>query len=835
MSPILRGLVALLCSLGLVAPSIAVQSGLAQTTTPQPPPGALFATAVPGAIVGGFYVDPPSVSPTLIRATLPVPPGTFDPEGAINPLRLLLLDGTPLPTQIESVALHPGVGEGAAVVELIGQLTTLPPPGGPLVVLVQRWDSARPLPPAQPTVADFLGVTQALPSPIISLLNNPGQVHIAAEDVFGNLYWMDLVHDAELQGGERRTMRYGKLQSEFRHHGWMRPLHPQSGPQASLPHLFGVHAYFRVSAGDPVVELDLRIHNGADGQSTTNTALNELYFRKLSLVVPPGWSAAPRFKDPLFGSPEQVGKYRVIPLVDALADGTMHVMPELGQMHRRLVLAPDIETTRAQSHIAGEGLGFVRPGPGPVQAPYLWSWWNPATSNYFPQLHMLPRVPQVPASTFKSIVKADLDFLRGHLEQGTGKDVYPIIAGQLGWAHPFGIAYGGMTGGDGIQFYYGLEALLGHSIDGYNHLALLHRMQTERMPNALYAPDGSPSSLHDWVQEFQGTQYVPFYFYMHPTGSSDPWGFTTAPRHQIDYVKANGLTPAYEAELLAYEHIDVQHLVRYTGPAKALAWLGNDSLAKDDIELQAELCHLTYHNFENSKYHHIQGSTMLGDRVFVDAHPNSGFEFGRGEGWILDTMTAAYQLGTKPFRAEKFPWFQNVTQLVSDGQSSCTGFIQANVYIKLLDGKYRVMQSIENAIVQNAMFGALRSVLRNKDQVHFQIMRTNLERALEGNLRPEAWDPANHAPFSQVAVAPKDPALAPYCGVVPPGGQSTYLDDYQIAPSLMFGLEMTGNPAYFAYADKLLGAPLQSLANTTDLSNLANRATMYAVAEYLWN
>jgi len=225
---------------------------------------------------------------------------------------------------------------------------------------------------------------------------------------------------------------------------------------------------------------------------------------------------------------------------------------------------------------------------------------------------------------------------------------------------------------------------------------------------------------------------------------------------------------------------------------------------------------------------------MLGDRVFVDAHPGTGFDFGRGEGWILDTMTAAYELGTPAFRSSKFPWFQDITQLIEDGQSDCTGFINANIYLKLLNGDFRVMQSIENAIIQNAMFSAMRSVLRNTDQLNFIKMRTVLQKSLTSNLRPEYWHPDNAAPFTQVAVAPKDATQPPFCGFVPSGGQSAYFDGYQIWPSMAYGLALVGDPAYFEYTSKLLGAPMQSMLSLKDLGNLSNQAALFAVAEYLW-
>ena len=132
-----------------------------------------------GAIVAGFYVDPPTVSPALIRTTLPLPPNTFDPDSPINPLRLIYLDGTPIETQIEVVTRHPGPGEGAAVVELIGRINVPPGQTKPLTILVQRFDNSRILPPPSPSVADFYNTPLDVPAPVQSLLKNPHQIQLA--------------------------------------------------------------------------------------------------------------------------------------------------------------------------------------------------------------------------------------------------------------------------------------------------------------------------------------------------------------------------------------------------------------------------------------------------------------------------------------------------------------------------------------------------------------------------------------------------------------------------------------------------------------------------------
>lgn len=788
---------------------------------------------MPGAIVGMIKVEVPSVAPYVIHATMPLPRKVFHGTGPIAPLTVLDQNGMPVETQLEVVTRHSTPGDGASVVELIARFEKPLQGPGPVTLLVQRHDAPRILPPSQPKVADFLAAPANLPTPVKSVLSAPGQVILAATDVFDNLYLLDLVHDPIYDQGARRTQRFGKVQAEFRHHGWMRPFVPDSGPEGTLSHLFGVHAYFRVTAGDPIIELDLRIHNGADGNSPENEAMGDLYFKELTLLVPQGWYGAQRYVTPSAGLPTSLGPFVAIPLVKPLADGKMHVMPKQGQMHRRMVLGPDGELARALAHLNNEGQGFVRPGPGPKKAPLFWSWWNPITPYYFPQGHLLPRLEQVTTASLSAALTQEYQGLKANLSQGTGAGTYPVISDELGWAHPYGAAYGGMSGGDGIEFFYGLRALVAGSTEGYRRLEMLHRMDTDRMPNALYALDGTPSALEDWLITTPTGAFVPFYFYMKPTGSGDPFGFTTAPTFQIDYVQQNGLAPSYEAGLLAYENIDVQHLVRYTGPAKALAWIGNDSLAKDDLELQAEMVHLGYHKYENSGYHHVQGTGMLADRQFVDANPGVGFPFGRGEGWGMDTMTAAYLLGRPGFRSKKLEWFQDITDLIVDGQAQCSGFIQATVYGKLLEGKYRVRQVIESSITQNAMLGVRNNVLFGKDPVRWMLLEDALKESLRAMLRPESWAPGQSAPFSQLAVAPLDETLPPFCGLPPAGGQSIYTDAYQQWSSLAYGLELTGDPAFLNYAEQMLGQPLTNLVLDQSLSNIGNRAALNALVEFI--
>src|SRR5204863_4388303 len=144
-------------------------------------------------------------------------------------------------------------------------------------------------------------------------------------------------------------------------------------------------------------------------------------------------------------------------------------------------------------------------------------------------------------------------------------------------AHPWGVADGGMAGGDEIYLLDGVIAAGAASTAGYRLHQLQHRMYTERQPNVLYNMDGRHTALEQWIVQGPSYAYVPIWWYNGPMlWASDPFGFGQAPTFQVDYVAQAGLRPHYEDFLFDYAPIDEAHLVRYTHNVKVLAWLGND-------------------------------------------------------------------------------------------------------------------------------------------------------------------------------------------------------------------------------------------------------------------
>jgi hypothetical protein len=462
----------------------------------------------------------------------------------------------------------------------------------------------------------------------------------------------------------------------------------------------------------------------------------------------------------------------------------------------------------------------------------MWSWWDVKTSRYFPQNQPMPDLAHVGAQACRAKLTNEFNLYYGHMRAGTAQGIYPLHSPRLGWAHPWGVKYGGMTSGTEIILYDGQTTAWGAARDGYRLHQLRHRMYSDRHPTTLYNKDGEPTSVFDWVKQGNGYKYVDMNFYMRLMNGPDPFGFSAAPKWQVTYNTNNAYQPTYEAELLAHENIDLQHLVRYTHSPKVLAWLGNDQLSKDDIKMQAEVVRLSYHQYYNSKGKQVQISGMLADKLAVAANPSEGFTFGRGNGWAIDTMTSAFALSQEPWRREAQHWFREITLLVNAGQARCSGFIQSQTNSKWLGGAYRVRQSIEQAIVENALWGMKETVFRDDQPWRFQLIENVIQRSTTAMISYPAWNTVDRGPWSHLAVAPLNGNLKPYCGSLPPGGAGNGVDKYQTWSSFAYGYQLTGDPQFLARALEMSGgANLYNSLKATNLNNVENKFALLSLAE----
>ena len=838
------GLLLSSCSLGGGETLSEVPPGIGEDEGDPAPP-----SYSPGApVVARLQTENPDLETFLIRGTFPVPVGTYPRGDQRVPFTVLDWDGSPAWTQVETVARYPDTTDGASVVEVMARVRPHP---GVAVGSQVTYDVHSHLLPTEndplPALHNLDRTRYVLPY-IVELLSDPEAIEIAAYDIHGNRYSV-----RPLDGtGVITQERIGRVHTELKISQTMVPDQPVGGSWATLPHLFGVHTYISTYTGQEVVRLDVRLHNGHSGLepgTDEDDPLDRVYFQRIEVSVPETYHIQQQFEDPSFRTPFRSGGRRIARFVDALPGGSSHVMRWQAQFHRRMMISTTAALDIARGYLDGQGQAFCMRGAA-AGTGELYSWWRADTANYFPQRHQLPSLDHAGLPGLRSSLNGLHDSIQAHLVQGTGQGGYPIPYGAMGWMHPYGVSYGGMTGGTEIYNFDGVTLAATGSRKGYRYYQALHRMQTSRQAMVLYDGDGTPSSVEDWLVDGPGSNdYVPFNHFQVPFlgGSNpDPFGFGEAPQHQIQYASSAGREPWYQGTHLSYDPHDFQHFIRYTRSAKVLAWLGNDSLAKDDLLAMAEAFHLSYHPYNNNAHGGFMVSGMRSDIEVAAAFPGLGMPFGRGESWGSDAMIACYALGDDAWRAAKYPWFRTLAQLLSDAQASCTGFIQAqhmgSVPIQEQQPSYFWRQLIEQAITENMMVGLKNTVFEGVDPAHEAMVRDTIIASTYGMIGPLSWEPGVHAPWQYTAVGMNPDIQAGgaseyWCdvGERPANGRTSSVDDFQNWSSFAYGYELTGDIAFLNFAETQLPGTggLLLEAQSQGANNIENTAALVALAQAL--
>jgi hypothetical protein len=741
----------------------------------------------------------PSRSPFVLRATIPVPPGFHDVDSGTSPFMVRAPQGAVSRAQVEVVSQYSATEDGADVLQLLAIVESPPgtQSGSQLTYEVLHAQNA-PMPHSRS-------------DSVRELLATPGSVLLRTKDVFGHRYDADLLRDIRVSNAEDlRVLRNGEVALQVRTHENLAPRNEVDGPLGTLPHMMGVHSYVTTWRDEEFISLDIRVHNGHDGldqDDESDDPMGTLYFNELELLVPDGWRVFQAYQTPSMGVSYHDGSKVVQPLVGPLTEGALHVIAPQGQFHRRLVLVRNGQEARALAMLREEGLAFCQAGVREDGEQYF-SWWNPRTARYWAQNLPLPNLDYLETPA-ESRAEMDEGFAELHTALSLGSPgPWPVVSGSLGWAHPYGLKVGNMHGGSEIYFFDGIKTAWGASTTGYRTFQMTHRMYSERHPTALYNRNGDSYSLDDWIYAGPEGTILPNWMFLVPWLSlGDPFGFTTAPTFQVDAVVNQGRQPPYEDQLLDYKWIDTQHLIRYTRSAKVLAWLGNDAIAKEDLHLQAELCRASYSIYPQNEQGYLITTGLGFDRQYVESHPQDGFVIDRGEGWMLDTVASAYALGDPEFRRSAHSWFVDVIDLISEGQSSCSGTIMSKPNQAHFNGQYRIMQSISEAILQNGLWGVLTSVLNEEHVVEASVLKGILASSTYAMINPRAWDDSANTPYFYTALGPYDQSQAPFCDFVPPDGHEG-TDGWQTWNVFVFGMKVTDDPRFLHRATQMAGGTL---------------------------
>ena len=532
-----------------------------------------------------------------------------------------------------------------------------------------------------------------------------------------------------------------------------------------------------------------------------------------------------------------------------------------------------------------------------------WSWSNPATARYFPQSQVLPDLSFTNASygglgdlagqqTAWYADLADALSTNGSLNPPHGQG----SATQLGWARPLGSPTGGAGGGAGVQYIEGERAVASGSVDGYRYLELSHRLHLERMPNVIWDRAGFPSSQDSFLIPCPGCPVnlyplgpsgEPSYtsvIYNMDTGFYDA-SFCPSPGWaQNQSVVLLGQRPDYETSpsnqhnLLSFEPHDRAHLVRFLRLPLALAWLGNDPVAKDDLRAMAEMFRFTY-----TEYGNLNGAgaatSLHTDASFVAVNPEWGYMTGRGDAWGLDAASAAYALSDDAFRARLRPWCSRVIDLFEAGlaraqdpnyldptgapyQWGVLSAFQSSKFFGTGPSDPRGRQTWEEMLLQNAMLAMLDSVLTESEPEAARLHDVYRRSAL-GLVSPVCWNEAQRyihetVPVSGATYTPPphnvyecDPTFGSCAGAkaLPAGGPFAFgRDDHYTWPALAQSYVRTQDTLFLhRLSGVLTGQPcppgqcvttmLSALNQTldptdpSDYSGISNRAALLGVLQ----
>jgi hypothetical protein len=265
---------------------------------------------------------------------------------------------------------------------------------------------------------------------------------------------------------------------------------------------------------------------------------------------------------------------------------------------------------------------------------------------------------------------------------------------------------------------------------------------------------------------------------------------------------------------------------------KTLAWLTNDALAKDLLEMAAENYRLSYHEFPNSNYDHFQVTGLANTMRTVNERPGVGVPMGRGESWGIDSALATYAFGDQELRERYRPWFDMIASVFENGQSTCTGNLMSYQIWNHFNGQYRVRQAMENAFLENVLRSMATTVYADVDDDQKQTLERILVDSVRCSMTGRFWNEQEAAPYFNNAVGPVNVNDGNFCWDAPSGTTSPYVNRTEYYSSLAYAYQISGDSFFlFRAAQMLGGGDALSRLREGQGANLVNTAGLVALLE----
>lgn len=317
--------------------------------------------------------------------------------------------------------------------------------------------------------------------------------------------------------------------------------------------------------------------------------------------------------------------------------------------------------------------------------------------------------------------------------------VTPLSAPYPG---PYGVAYGGMTGGSEIFMDgYGAETIATRSREGALQL-LLHALSRNARNDQLTMLTGDPVSPLDALKTGPYGPYIPvqyFNSFQVYAGGTNPcpgttcdqlFNFTNAPMHQINYVQGQNLKPDYE-DAVAHQAEDQQHLVRLNAPLIATAHILNHPMIIDWIMQVGYNSYFSYPNIPQYYSGSGQANFQYGGNslpAFHPGQPSVGSGAGRGFAHPMIALATATSMADTSFRTFIKPYHEYVARDVFYWTQMWHGLLNKGSNFNKLSpiGYCYTSVTRENAFLAIAASAIYHRLLETRSPTHADEMKTAL-------------------------------------------------------------------------------------------------------------
>ncbi len=703
----------------------------------------------------------------VVRGALPLP---RDYDKPIH--RLALRDGTKLlPTQVSVFSTYPGSDEkhpvGRPEIVHLAAKVDLP------AKAFKQFDVAEL--PAAPEAAP------AAPGKVLSAwLAGKAPVVVEATDCFGNRYrCRPLEREALIE-----TRQAGRVLVERVFQSALTPVGEVSKDKPALKRFLRVRAYLTTYAGEEFASLALVIHNGSIDHPNGQVTYRDI---RVGVARPVAMDVWHKRLSPAVGAAQtKADGYVWQPCPPPHKAGKVYVMrPRAAAVLRTFVYAPAAKA-RATLHET------YYPRFVPVASGELFSWSNAATARYGANNYPVPMA--LDKETRDRFVRRALGRLdRDDFGLSFLRKPPKGAPRRLGHAIPAGVRYGGMTGGAGVQYTFGLPTIITGLNAGFHLHVLLADRHWDRHRAYRFYDDGRPytHSRHLIDQDGRELLDIPLDKRSWPTERvTDP-----ACKAQADYVKAEDLLAGEAKELLRYMNHDDQHLSRVFDAVPA-AYLACDPVSRDRlVTLGAQVCAKLNIYGHKSKPNWGGYGSLLTARQNVTARPHKGIHMGRANGWLNQALAHGFYLSRdKRIRADCIDVATADTEIRAAAQMPAGNVTVHRPYSKAFNGEYWYVNAWQTVGIMGDGARCLAGIL---DAPETKATAGKLKAVYARVGRWSAtigWNETNNAPAGNVALRRKgqaQPLAKPYIQATK--GRGT--DHYFGSPYLWY-YEITGDTIF---------------------------------------